>query len=76
MRLNRLLKQSLFLFIGAGLIIISCSDAFADVNSEDLNSEDFFNTEADYQSALYLGILLPSFPFVFLDIPGRPTQSI
>lgn len=32
--------------------ITSCSDDFVDINSEDENSEDFFNSEADYQNAL------------------------
>lgn len=31
---------------------ISCSDDFVDVNSEDENSETYFNTEQDYQDAL------------------------
>ncbi len=30
----------------------SCSDDFVDVESKDQNSENFFNSEADYQSAL------------------------
>lgn len=34
------------------LIIFSCSDDFVNVDSQDQNSEDFFNTEEDYQSAL------------------------
>ena len=38
----------LFLFI----IVTSCSDDFVDVDSQDPNSEDFFNEEADYQDAL------------------------
>ncbi|MBQ4822351.1 RagB/SusD family nutrient uptake outer membrane protein [Aquimarina sp. MMG016] len=38
----------LLIFIG----ITSCSDDFVDVASEDENSEDFFNSEEDYQSAL------------------------
>ncbi|WP_298538751.1 RagB/SusD family nutrient uptake outer membrane protein [uncultured Aquimarina sp.] len=33
-------------------MIVSCSDDFVDVASEDENSEDFFNSEEDYQSAL------------------------
>ena len=31
---------------------MGCSDDFVDVASEDENSEDFFNSEEDYQSAL------------------------
>ncbi|WP_406684693.1 RagB/SusD family nutrient uptake outer membrane protein [Seonamhaeicola sp. MEBiC1930] len=34
------------------LIIVSCSDDFVDVASEDENSEDYFNSESDYQLAL------------------------
>ncbi|MDH7446764.1 RagB/SusD family nutrient uptake outer membrane protein [Aquimarina sp. 2201CG14-23] len=34
------------------IVIASCSDDFVDVASEDENSEDFFNSEEDYQSAL------------------------
>ena len=34
------------------MMITSCSDDFVDVESDDINSADFFNTEADYQSAL------------------------
>ncbi|MCR8667853.1 RagB/SusD family nutrient uptake outer membrane protein [Aestuariibaculum sp. M13] len=34
------------------LITWSCSDSFVDVDSEDTNSEDFFNSEKDYQDAL------------------------
>ncbi|MGA1227575.1 MAG: RagB/SusD family nutrient uptake outer membrane protein, partial [Tamlana sp.] len=30
----------------------SCADSFIDVDSQDENSEDFFNTEEDYQKAL------------------------
>lgn len=32
--------------------LFSCSDDFVDVESEDENSEDFFNTEEDYNDAL------------------------
>ncbi len=34
------------------LIILSCSDDFVNVDSEDKNSEAFFNSEQDYQDAL------------------------
>ncbi|TWO34027.1 RagB/SusD family nutrient uptake outer membrane protein [Seonamhaeicola sediminis] len=34
------------------LIVFSCSDDFVDVASEDENSEEFFNSENDYQLAL------------------------
>ena len=33
-------------------IFWACSDDFVDVESYDPNSEDFFNTEEDYQDAL------------------------
>ncbi|WP_242134122.1 RagB/SusD family nutrient uptake outer membrane protein [Aestuariivivens marinum] len=36
----------------ASLIVLSCGDDFVDVASEDENSEDFFNSEKDYQLAL------------------------
>ncbi|MCO4821349.1 MAG: RagB/SusD family nutrient uptake outer membrane protein [Flavobacteriaceae bacterium] len=39
-------------FILTGLIVTSCSDDFVYVDSEDQNSENFFNTEKDYQDAL------------------------
>jgi len=34
------------------LLVFSCSDDFVDVASEDENSEEFFNSEDDYQRAL------------------------
>lgn len=34
------------------LFSIACSDDFVDVESEDENSEDFFNSQEDYESAL------------------------
>ena len=34
------------------ITMFSCADDFIDVASQDVNSEDFFNTEADYQEAL------------------------
>ena len=36
----------------ASTLLLSCSDDFVNVNSEDENSENFFNTEEDYQNAL------------------------
>lgn len=36
----------------AFLAMFSCADSFIDVASNDENSEDFFNTEEDYQKAL------------------------
>ncbi|MBP0902896.1 RagB/SusD family nutrient uptake outer membrane protein [Mariniflexile gromovii] len=47
---NIKIKSSLFLLVFVTLF--SCADDFIDVKSQDENSEDFFNTEADYQSAL------------------------
>lgn len=34
------------------ILILSCSDDFVDVASQDVNSEEYFNTEEDYQNAL------------------------
>ncbi|NCO64136.1 MAG: RagB/SusD family nutrient uptake outer membrane protein [Flavobacteriales bacterium] len=34
------------------LLFVSCSDDFVNVDSQDQNSEDFFNSEQDYQKAL------------------------
>lgn len=36
----------------AFILILSCSDDFVNVDSQDQNSEDFFNSEQDYQNAL------------------------
>ncbi|WP_372754107.1 RagB/SusD family nutrient uptake outer membrane protein [Mariniflexile sp.] len=47
---NLKIKSSLFLLIL--ITLFSCADDFIDVKSQDENSEDFFNSEADYQSAL------------------------
>lgn len=44
-------KKISFLFL-AFTIVLSCNDDFVNVDSPDQNSEDFFNSEADYQSAL------------------------
>ncbi|WP_282134697.1 RagB/SusD family nutrient uptake outer membrane protein [Seonamhaeicola maritimus] len=47
------MKNLKYLYIlVASLMVFSCSDDFVDVASEDENSEDFFNTELDYQLAL------------------------
>ena len=45
---NLKLKNILIAF----LLIFSCSDDFVNVDSLDQNSEDFFNSEAEYQEAL------------------------
>lgn len=34
------------------VLMVSCSDSFVDVKSQDQNSDDYFNSEADYQDAL------------------------
>lgn len=36
----------------AFLVMAGCSDDFVDVDSQDANSEDFFNTKEDYELAL------------------------
>ncbi|MCD2259459.1 RagB/SusD family nutrient uptake outer membrane protein [Psychroserpens luteolus] len=47
------MKLTRITYIGLALLIFtSCSDDFVDVDSQDQNSEDFFNTEEDYQNAL------------------------
>lgn len=43
---------NLFLILSATVFINSCTDDYVDVASRDVNSEDFFNTSEDYQSAL------------------------
>lgn len=49
MRHSKLLPASLFFLL---LFIYGCSDEFVEVDSFDENSEDFFNSEEDYQDAL------------------------
>lgn len=44
------LKHIFILLIS--LMVLSCSDDFVDVASDDENSEDYFNSESDYQLAL------------------------
>lgn len=39
-------------FILIMILAMACSDEFVDVDSQDENSEDFFNSEDDYQNAL------------------------
>ena len=46
------LKTNYILIVFAFLAMFSCADDFVDVASPDENSEDFFNTEQDYQDAL------------------------
>ncbi|SFS54570.1 Starch-binding associating with outer membrane [Zhouia amylolytica] len=47
-------KNIKYLFAAAVIftIAVACSDDFVDVSSPDQNSEDFFNSEEDYQDAL------------------------
>ncbi|MFD1613545.1 RagB/SusD family nutrient uptake outer membrane protein [Gelatiniphilus marinus] len=45
---NLKIKNILIVFV----LMVSCSDDFVNVDSPDANSESFFNTEADYASAL------------------------
>jgi hypothetical protein len=47
----KLLKSSIVAFL-IGVIAISCSDSFVEVDSFDEDTESFFNSEEDYQSAL------------------------
>lgn len=42
----------LFVLFAAGIVTLSCSDDFVDVDSFNEDSESFFNSEADYQDAL------------------------
>jgi starch-binding outer membrane protein, SusD/RagB family len=44
--------KNLKYIIIAFTILVSCGDDFVDVASQDENSEEFFNSEADYQNAL------------------------
>lgn len=46
------LKITSILFVFVITIVTSCSDDFVDVESQDQNSEDYFNSEGDYQDAL------------------------
>lgn len=41
-----------YIFIALFFVMASCSDDFVDVKSNNENSEDYFNSEADYQDAL------------------------
>lgn len=44
------LKLNIIILVS--ILTFSCSDDFVDVDSKDKNSENFFNTEQDYQDAL------------------------
>ena len=52
MRIKTHLTKNLILLILSITIFYGCSDDFVDVESQDQNSENFFNTEEDYQNAL------------------------
>ena len=45
------LKYS-FLFLFSALLVNSCSDDFVNVDSLDVNSENYFNSKEDYEAAL------------------------
>ncbi|MEB8329795.1 RagB/SusD family nutrient uptake outer membrane protein [Flavobacteriaceae bacterium KMM 6897] len=47
----KVFKSSIVAFL-IGAVAISCSDSFVDVDSFDEDTESFFNSEEDYQSAL------------------------
>ncbi len=47
----KVLKSTIIAFL-IGAVAISCSDSFVDVDSFNEDSESFFNSEEDYQSAL------------------------
>ena len=49
--LNRTFRSSLVLGLIA-LGFVACSDDFVNMNSQNQNSETYFNTEEDYQNAL------------------------
>ena len=55
MKTTRPFNRSRVLLITAlaGLFAAACSDDFVNVNSENQNSETYFNTEEDYQNALH-----------------------
>ena len=52
MNIMRYTFKAILFFGLASTLLLSCSDDFVNVNSEDENSENFFNTEEDYQNAL------------------------
>ncbi|MFD2528820.1 RagB/SusD family nutrient uptake outer membrane protein [Polaribacter marinaquae] len=66
--MKKLHIKYLAFFLFSSILITSCSDDFVDVESTAENSEDYFNTEEDYQNALigaydmlqssYLNVLL------------------
>ena len=52
MNIMRYTYKAILFFGLASTLLLSCSDDFVNVNSEDENSENFFNTEEDYQRRL------------------------
>ncbi len=52
MNIMRYTFKAILFFGLASTLLLSCSDDFVNVSSEDENSENFFNTEEDYQNAL------------------------
>ena len=52
MNIMRYTYKALLFFGLTSTLLLSCSDDFVNVNSQDENSENFFNTEEDYQNAL------------------------
>lgn len=46
------LYTPLFVALAALLLVVRCSDDFIDVPSKDQNSEEFFNSQEDYEDAL------------------------
>ena len=51
-KLKKIDRKLLIVFVLSFVMISSCSDDFIDVDPTEENSEDFFNTEEDYQNAL------------------------
>ena len=52
MNIMRYTYKALLFFGLTATLLLSCSDDFVNVNAQDENSENFFNTEEDYQNAL------------------------
>ena len=48
-KLKKIDRKLLIVFLLSLVMVSSCSDDFIDVDPTEENSEDFFNTEADYQ---------------------------
>lgn len=51
--MNLIMKnKGIFIALISSFLMLTCSDDFVDVDSQDQNSENFFNSAADYQNAL------------------------